>query len=524
MILLQGQDCAESAAPLTPDLVSVEPLLGLPKIRNFMRLDFLSTGISIIPFNHSISTLKRAVAERVFFVKENGVFVRPPIPVNFSRKLSNVFESLKPLLPRTVPWSYQDFLGSTPSRKRKVYESAVDDLLITGPVCGKDAEVSVFIKYEKTDCTNKLDPIPRVISPRSPRFNVCLGRYLKKIEPKIFKSIRDVFGEVTVIKGYNPYKSASILRSKWDLYSDPVAIGLDASRFDQHVSVDALKFEHSVYLQCFPLKRHRKKLKKLLAMQLKNRCVGYCPDGKLKYTIEGTRMSGDMNTSLGNCVLMCCMIKAYLEQVGVKASLANNGDDCVVFMERTDMGAFTDGLFDWFYGMGFNMKIEEPVDIFEKVNFCQTNPVFDGKRWIMTRNPLAILTKDSVFLQPYQSARQVTNWMGAVGLGGLRTCGALPVVQEYYNMLARYGTKSDTKSEEFMSWYMRSAISKMDRDYGPVSAVARASYYQAFDITPDEQMSLESFYANCRVAVPTKTNRPVGRDEHHAGCSPFLNA
>jgi len=109
----------------------------------------------------------------------------------------------------------------------------------------------VFVKYEKTDRTTKEDPVPRVISPRDPKYNIQLGRYLKPIEERIFKALGKMFGHPTVMKGMDTDRTASVLHEKWDHFNNPVAIGLDASRFDQHVSLEALKFEHSVYAACF---------------------------------------------------------------------------------------------------------------------------------------------------------------------------------------------------------------------------------------------------------------------------------
>jgi len=428
------------------------------------------------------------VLERVFFVKEGGKFVRPPLPRDFSGALAEVRALLGKHLPHIAPWTSQEFLDSCKGAKKMRYQHAHDSLCVRDLV-KEDAWVEVFIKYEKTDRTTKPDPVPRVISPRSPRFNFKLGKFIKKAEPLIFKSLGKLFGDRTVIKGYNAYQSANILRAKWDHFNDPVAVGLDASRFDQHVSEDALKWEHDVYTSCFHGKS-RKKLAKLLRMQLKNKCIGYAKDGRLEYTIAGTRMSGDMNTSLGNCVLMCSMIKAYALCKKVPLKLANNGDDCVVFMERRDLSRFSEGLFDWFYDMGFNMKIEEPVSVFEKIDFCQTHPVFDGNRWLMVRNPHVALSKDSVFLQPYQSPKQVFSWMKAVGVGGLRLTGGLPVFQNFYRVFDRYG-RAGRSTSTYWSWYTRQSLQSMDRDFGPVSAEARASFWDAYGVSPDEQVVLE---------------------------------
>jgi hypothetical protein len=472
-------------------MVVVPKPLGMAKERWFVRIAGISDEVVIKPFNHTISALKRAVTERVFFVKENGVFVRPPKPLNFSARLEKVRLRLLPLLPKTTPWSTEQFIASCKGAKKRRYEAASESLL-QERFTGKDAKVEVFIKYEKTDCTSKADPVPRVISPRSPRYNLLLGKYIKKIEHMVFKSIRKLFGSHTVMKGFNAYVSADILRKKWEKFSVPVAIGLDASRFDQHVSADALRWEHDIYLSCFPIKRHRDKLAKLLSYQTHNYCTGYAPDGMIKYDIVGTRMSGDMNTSLGNCVLMCSMIHAYSEHVGVTLELANNGDDCVVILEKSDLNAFSEGLFEWFYEMGFNMKVEDPVYEFGKIEFCQTMPVFDGRRWLMCRKPSAVLSKDTCLLQPYQSKKQIANWMHAVGMGGLRMTGGLPILQNFYQAYMRYG-KPGREPRRYFSWFQNKMMDSMDRDFSPVTAEARDSFYTSFGITPDEQIELENF-------------------------------
>lgn len=478
-------------------LTSVPRPLGIGKIRKFICIPELSK-LTIKPFNHSFHNLTRAVCERVFYVKMGDKFTRPPQPVDFAVKLERVKRQLMPFLPRIVPWTEEQFLDSCNGPKRKRYEAAAESLR-EEDLGKRDARVEVFIKYEKTDHTTKQDPVPRVISPRTPRYNLKLGKYIKKLEPLLFKSLGKLFGDTTVIKGFNAYQSAMKLRKKWDHFKNPVAIGLDASRFDQHVSVDALKFEHDIYMKCFPLKKHQRKLRRLLNMQLENHCVGYTPEGVVKYTIRGTRMSGDMNTSLGNCVLMCCMIKAYADFVGIELKLANNGDDCVVFMEKSDMNKFQEGVYEYFLGLGFNMKVEKPVFEFDQIEFCQTHPVYDGERWIMMRNPHVVPSKDSVFLQPYQSMGQVFNWMKTMSIGGLRMSGGLPVLQNFYMMFGRYGAQGRVIPKVW-SWYHNKLINRMDRDFGPVSPEARLSVWLAYNLTPDEQVMLETEYDNTRLS------------------------
>jgi len=67
----------------------------------------------------------------------------------------------------------------------------------------------------------------------------------------MYDEIDKLFGSPTIMSHYNAYTQAAVLKEKWDKYSKPVCVGLDASRFDQHVSTAALKFEHGFYLTCY---------------------------------------------------------------------------------------------------------------------------------------------------------------------------------------------------------------------------------------------------------------------------------
>jgi len=495
-------------------VIKRKDLSSFVKCRKFVRLSGISPPLDIKPFNNCIDTLERAVNERVFFVKNReGKFVEPPKPKceHFSNALSSVGKRIIKSMPRTVPLSRQQFVETFRGRKRALYETAYQSLL-TRSFSDKDAEIRVFVKCEKTDHTSKVDPVPRVISPRSARYNIEVGRFLRRIENRVFKSLGELFGHTTVIKGVDARESARLLSEKWGMFTHPVAVGLDASRFDQHVSQAALMYEHDVYVNCFAHKRHRDRLQKLLSYQLINKCRGYTPDGKLRYNTDGGRMSGDMNTSLGNCLIMCSLIKAYLESKNINGQLANNGDDCVVFMESYEVENFQKGLFEWFEGMGFHMTMEKPVYEFEHIEFCQTKPVFLDGSYIMCRKPHTTLAKDVVLLEPQPTVDKMRAWLDAVGEGGLSLTGGLPVYQEFYQCLIRNGAKTGKKchaNAHMFGWGVRHLIGDLNRKYTPVSDLTRASFYYAFGITPDAQIGLEKFYRELTIDVGASVNQLV---------------
>jgi hypothetical protein len=489
------------ATALTHAALTVSKRLGaLPHVRRFYQVVGFSPPNSYLVHNSSINNLARGVLTRVFLVKGKP----PPKPREgiYHERLSYFREELLKRFPSTTRCSYVEFLNYYTGRKRTIYTAAVESLG-TSPVSHTDARVKAFVKAEFINSDDKPDPDPRVISPRDPRYNVEVGRFLRPVEHKIYGAIAAMFGEPTVLKGFNSSQIGQVFADKWAKYKDPVAIGLDASRFDQHVSVEALKWEHSIYNGMF---RH-KELRQLLKWQLRNDVTGYCRDGKLKYRTDGCRMSGDMNTALGNCLIMCALVHAYLRQRSICGSLANNGDDCTVIIERKDLSCFIGGLSEWFLEMGFNMKVEDPVDYIEGIEFCQTHPVFVAGSYIMVRNFPKAIAKDCLSLKQLSSPNVCKSWMDAVGQGGLSLTGGIPVYQSFYLSFIRAAAGIRTKTVKQnstrrkrdhsveltggLAWLSRG----MERRVAPIEEQTRYSFWLAFGTTPDQQIALEEFYS-----------------------------
>lgn len=445
--------------------------------------------------NNNHANLLRGVVERIFLVNRvvdgETVMLPPPRPVRevYYSRMENVARQLRRHLPKSTPWTKEKFLASMTGRRKEVYAHAIESLRWL-PVRLADSFMSTFVKAEKV---SKLDPAPRVIQPRTPRYNVCVGLYIKPIEKLIYRALGLVWGGPTVMKGYNAEATGSHIRAMWQSFRRPVAVGVDATRFDQHVSRVALEWEHDVYLSCFNSRSDRNTLRRLLAWQLRNRGYGRTKDGgKVVYEVEGCRMSGDMNTGLGNCLLMSCMMKAWCDTKHIRARLANNGDDCVIILEQADLAGFLDGFDDWFLGMGFTMTVEEPVYTFEKIEFCQTHPVFDGSSWVMVRNPLKCITKDLTTVLPLSQGKLRYSYLTAVGECGLSLSGGIPLLQEFYAQLIRAGEGHHMgAAPQLESGFARLAAG-MSRSYTEITPYARYSFWLAFGITPDYQVALET--------------------------------
>lgn len=448
-------------------------------------------------YNNNINTVGRAFEERYFLCKTANGF-EPALRVAPRAYLTNQWlQQFKdkvvsecagaPVMPlRKVVEAYT-------GPKRRIYEDAYASLC-RDPLVKFDARLTSFVKYEKQD----LGKAPRVINPRSPRYNLVLGKYLKFLEKKVYRGINKCFGghtKHTVIKGLNVEQTGQIAQEKWLRFKNPVGIGLDATKFDMHTSVPALSYEHSVYKGIFPT---ASELGKILGWQLRNQGVAYCEDGRVEFKMDGTRSSGDLNTSLGNCIIMCGLIYAYSKTRGVDVELLNNGDDCMVIMEKDDLAKFTANLDGWFAVYGYRMTVEAPVYELEGMEFCQSRVVMRGQTPVMMRNLTNSFLKDPMCLLPTQGPSVMQKWYKAVGDCGLSITSGMPVLQEYYKMFVRAGKDY---SDGFLQ-HVHKNTSHLARMKGlqvkerAVEALTRCSFYFAFGMLPAYQIELERLFRN----------------------------
>lgn len=484
-----------------------------PKVRRFLRLNGFSASRVVGLHNNSVANGLRAVRERVYgVVGPNGLEPTPkPVPGAFDCCIA--FRSAVVDACDSVPhWTVPEFLATYRGQKLARYTNAARSLSCR-ELTRADAAIKAFVKAEALNLQAKPDPAPRIIQPRGPRYNLCVGRYLKPAEHRLYEAVARVWGGPTIMKGYNAAGTARELKAMWDQFDDPVAIGLDASRFDQHVSIAALEFEHGFYTRLFP---GDKELEWLLKMQLHNNARFCGTDGSFTYDTDGCRMSGDMNTALGNCLLMCALVWAYCLSVGVTTRLANNGDDCMVFMERSSLGKFKGNLSTWFRDRGFTLTVEDPVQCFEKVSFCQCQPVMANTGYVMVRHPDMGLAKDCTWKTPDMGSplKGFRRWAYQVGVAGSCLAGEVPVYSSAYSALQRIGLPCKRAQGfgnmesgfEYMAKGMRSS--------GTVTQASRESFHRAFGVLPSEQIHLENMFA--ALDAPTLVH-PVMSGTHHAG-------
>lgn len=514
MVATQGKS---HVSTLTDSRMRVWRTNAQVKSRSLYSIAELSGNLALGVNNADITTLECALLERMYYCKVKEAYEAPP-PVKaglFSTRLSNFHRKLRGYLRHAHPCTLDEVVEMYTGRKKTIYANAKVKLERYG-LLRKHGYLNSFVKLEKVNPSKA----PRCIQPRNPVYNVRLATYIKPIEHKVYDAIRKIYGDgPTVIKGFNVQQIGAIVRGKWRSFSDPVAIGLDATKFDMHVSVEALEWEHSVYNDVYRCSV----LRKMLRWQVDNRGYGWCKDGHLRYAVKGRRASGDMNTSLGNCIIMCALVYAYAEHRGVDIKLCNNGDDCVVMMERRFEHAFMDGLDQWFLEMGFRMVAEKPVYDLNHIEFCQMRPIeMDDGTCRMIRNLPTALRKDSLCTVDIRTAKARKGWLTAVGQGGLALTGGIPVVQNFYRSFIRLGGGYESKIGTHLQRHSGMALlSKgVDHAFSRPSPNVRLQVFKAWGISPDLQCALERHMDGYELA----DEQAVSATESHLNYSTIFHA
>lgn len=399
---------------------------------------------------------------------------------------------------RTSPMSPDEFLACYAGRKKTIYAKALLSLAET-PLNIRDFRVRAFIKKEKDKLLSS-NSDPRIIQPRHPRFLVSLGRYIRPLEQIVYKSLTRLFKRFTVsdtpvcFKGLNYLRRGNFMKEKWESFNNPVAICLDASRFDLHVSEDALQHTHLLYKTAIG---NDPQLAYILENRLVTDGVGWSSDGAFRYHKKGGRCSGDNDTSLGNVIIMLSITYAFCEESDIPhIEITNDGDDQVIMVEKEHMHTVLQ-IEDTFRKFGFLLKVEDPVYELERIDFCQTRPVqLTPDVCTMVRHPRLAMTKDLTTFIPIERGKLKYHMLTAIGKCGSACYDDIPVLRAMYRKMEIIGTRN--KGNEDRWWNsthadpaFRTLSSKAATNVG-LTTQCRISFWKAFGILPDQQEALEN--------------------------------
>lgn len=485
-------------------------------------------GIRYTIPNNDMMSVVHAIVERVFYVKINGVFQRPPKFTANPERLRPFRERLVQYLGKLSPCTPDQFCSSYGGSKLRMYENAAKSLA-KKPLEWRDSWIRCFTKAEYL----KPKGVPRLIQPRSPRYNVCLGCYLSPNEKTILHAIdylysRDLYPPgcdiPTIAKGHNYVDRGRIIAEKWSKFADPVCIGVDAARFDQHINASLLKFEHSIYRALFTGSQFHVggvSLKTLLKWQRSNKGKWKGMEGKVKYTTKGCRMSGDMNTSLGNITIMTALWYLFIVEIreklknNIHVQIYNDGDDTVILVERKYSQYIIDSLADWFHEFGITMEFDGIYNTLEEITFCQAKPVFDGETWYLCPNPHKRCFSDLTTTKNIGSQdifhRLFNMQVGAIAACGLAANGHTPILNHMYRKMGMGVELFIPEKNHFLCKFRQELLDNMKPEFREPTLEHRISFYKAFNISPLEQKILEDFYDNLPQLSPKISQVPPVR-------------
>jgi len=455
-------------------------------------------------FTNNIHNLAVAASTRVLQMLDKTTNLPKPIPQPDPRAYNNmrwIQQSIVKQVNHSTPYTLDEFVESYDIKaKRDRYRRALDDYQICGY---KPAFAKIKCKI-KTDEKTKIKPQwnnkPRMISPRHPIYNILVGRHLKPIEHRIYNAVDHVWnqhfdtGSRTILKGINASDIYTEFDKKWNSFRNPRAVDLDGESFDSTVSVDALKFEHSVYNGiCRDVE-----FAQLLKKQLHNKCSAAVEDGTMKYTTNGGRMSGDMNTGLGNCLIMSTVTLQLVHDLGIRAALGNNGDDCSLIIEADDVEKLTNAASAHYLKYGFVIKVGAVVDKLHQLEFCQLRPILTPEGGIMVRNIETCLWKDPLSCSAWMTNEEGKAWMAAVGTGGLSLAGGIPILDSFYRMMLRCadGVEPRPYTLSELGEGKRMLEKGMHRRGLVVDDSTRIQVEESWGISYERQVSLEEYYDN----------------------------
>lgn len=380
------------------------------------------------------------------------------------------------------PVSYTNIINGYHGAKRNAYLRARENIKING-FDKRWTYVKMFVKPDKYPEDNAMDKAPRAIQYRSPEFNLLIGKYLKPIEEE-FYSMLSPGGFRFVAKGLNNIQRAKLLQAQSNTFLNPCYILLDHSAFDSTINVTHLRETHKFYRKM----NKSRQLQNLLKYQINNK--GFSKHG-IKYTIKGTRMSGDYDTALGNTFVNYVCLRSWLRINNVRGEIMLDGDDSIVTVERASLSRLDPAHFT---KCGFETKMEVVYNLSE-VEFCQSKYLpTEPPRF--SRNPLRALSRLNISIRDYHG-RGWYRYQAGVGLGEMATNQGVPILYEVGKKLASLSRRPIFDSETCYKV-------QVEMEELPITDEVRDAYYLAWGITPSQQIAIESSYTPYLRARPSE--------------------
>lgn len=391
-------------------------------------------------------------------------------------------------------WSLRETAESYSGLLRRRYLEAERSLLEDGPLCRGDFLLTAFLKAEKWRPDKLVKP--RMIFPRSPRYNLKLASRLKPFEHYLWGRLRGFVSRGVpatrdVAKGLGPRSRAALIRRRMSQIPGCVVCEVDGKAFEAHVSRWQLLGEHSVYRAAFP---GDDELGRLLSVQL--RLVGVTGSG-VRFSRDGGRASGDFNTGMGNSIVMMCVVRSVLRQLTPVFDSLTDGDNSLVFLPGSVASSVLERFADLALRVsGHEMVLERPVTVLEEVRFGQCAPLeLNPGEFTMVRSWDKVLsqgTSTHVHLREPGFRRE---WLAGVAACEGFLADGVPVLWAWATALrASCGHEGAVREHPFRDYEVMgvplSVLAERRQVHEP-SQSCRLSFWRAYGVAPDAQLEIE---------------------------------
>lgn len=410
-----------------------------------------------------------------------------PEPVRIAQ-CKTIARAIADWLPKRVPDYDGDWIQPYQGRKRRKYQQAMAGLAIE-PLRRSDSYVAAFIKAEKIFEVKD----PRLIQARSARYNCAIAAYLKPIEHELY-NIKGT-GRLKkwlppgrlIAKGLNMERRAQLIHQKMGRFTQPLAVSIDASRFDAHVT-KILEVEHLVYKRYW----NDPNLQRLLDWQVNNR--GRTSTG-VRYRLRYSRMSGDMNTALGNCLISVIMAANVMRRLGLKPhswDMVCDGDDVVLFFDK-DHHHLIHQLPAMYLEHGFPIKVENITDQVHCVQFCQGYPIDTAMGPRMVAHPTRVLSRALVGVKHWDNEAYVPKYLSLIGYCELAIHAGCPILQEFALTILSWGSHLPKRIQK-TGRVIKALREERTRPIAPLPITddARVQFEDATGVTIEQQRCVEA--------------------------------
>lgn len=392
-------------------------------------------------------------------------------------------------------WSLEKTAQSYSGSLGRRYMSALASLREEGPVGPRDYFLSAFLKAEKF-CSDTKQQKPRMIFPRSPRYNLCLASWLKPLEHWLWPRLkglaqRGVPKSRVCAKGLGPEARADLIVQKFRRVRKCRVFEVDGKSFEAHVYRRHLELEQRGYMVAF---RGDSQLQSLLAHQL--RLKGAC--GGVKFERDGGRASGDFNTGMGNTIVMLACVEAIVEAAKLRVvDCLCDGDNALLFVPEEDCSRAMKAFADLACPLtGQELTLEKPVAVLEHIRFGQSAPVFNGERWTMTRDWRKVLSHGCSSHKHLRDIDFAPRYLAGVALCEAHLGQGLPILGVWAATLWAHTRRATRRAASSVALedYRYLGVSELPTKFPQLrepTREARQSFARAFGLEPDAQVIVE---------------------------------